>query len=101
MATGEIKSLILADGVEIASPSQISGTYAYDDTTNWDGTTGSVTYDVSSGVPDARETLWQFKKLVSSGVYELVLAEIRELSATEVKVTANVEAGTYRLMGKY
>lgn len=74
--------------------------YFLEDAANWDGSTKSVTYDVSTqGVTNAREMVWQFKD--NSSNYEVMVPTISHPTATQVTITfgINLPVGTYTLVG--
>lgn len=80
---------------------QITNEYYYvEDTTGWDGSATSVSYDVSSQVDNSRAMIWTLKD--NSNDYEQIGAEIDFPTATSVRVTVGIPlaAGTYTLVGR-
>lgn len=105
MARGEIKALLFADGVAVtaavAAPTSVA---TITDTSGWNGSTATVTYDLSVySVTDAKAYQWTFQDL-SSNSYKVLNPEIDFPSATSIRVTFGTgfepSAGTYRLIGK-
>lgn len=80
--------------------------WEWEDDTNWDGATSTVTYTVDGSVEasrgqitDARKAIWQFKD--NSNNHVIMDATIDHPAANQVRVTfdGNLPAGTYRLIG--
>lgn len=72
--------------------------YELEDTTNWNGSVATQSYDVSSLIPDARRAVWEF--LSNADGYEKINLSITK-TQTHVTVTSlvNLPNGTYTLVG--
>ena len=102
MTTGEVKTLLFADGIVVADPTPVQSAKRLPaDTTNWNGaTTTQVVYDVSSlNFPDAHDCLWFF----TDGTNTQIGAKVTPTGNQEVTVTTGevIPSGTYYLMGIY
>ena len=75
-------------------------TYYNEDAVNWNGSTSTVTYDVSVHTDNAKRMLWQFKD--NTNDYEIMAPEIDHPTDTQVRVTfgLNITSGTYTLVGR-
>lgn len=99
MTTGEVKTLLFSDGVTVSPPTQVQVANQITDTTNWNNTQTTVTYDTSALMPDARLATWTLK----NSSYKQVQADISSADATHVTVTVDepLPSGTYYLFGIY
>lgn len=96
---GEVRRLLLADGVAMTAADFAPSTRVEVSATGWTGTETTNTYDVSAYTDDARELVWCLKD--SAAEREQINAEIDCPTATTVRVTVGIplDSGTYYLVG--
>lgn len=100
MATGEVRTLLFSDGVNVATPTPVPTAKTITDSSGWTGSVTTITYDVSSlGLPDATAALWFFM----NSAKKQIGADVTPTDTTHVQVSVDekLPAGTYYLMGVY
>ncbi len=102
MPTGEIKTLVFADGISVTAPAASAASRVrIVDSTGWNGSVATVTYDVSAYTDDATKLVWTLKDSANNSL-QVEGIDIDCPSATQVRVTVGTDFklnGTFVLVG--